>query len=996
MAKLELTKPMKRRLLFASPLFLLLLMYITGVFLRIATSIKEYGIGTFANITITDYFDPILAVWAIVGYKVGRITFLIVLVVLVVAVVLFRWRDKALNLVDYVDERGVGFAKRGTYGIARPLKETEVEAATADFELGPIEKIDGYILGRLDNDNQKVGFIKKDVIDNSTIKGRPGKRTVAVKRQRRGNYNILVVGGSGSGKSAGFVRANILQAVKAGESVIVTDPVGELYTSFYKTLTEKGVECKVFNLANPEFSDSWACLDEILDPVTKEPSEERVTDFATIIIENTGGQSKDPIHSDGQKQLLSSMIHALAYTVKMRTAEEYVLLLDEMVMSESLPMSKKWIEWARRQLNPYCVITSKEKQDIIQKAMGKCTWDDEYKEKAWKAHMESVPELSLATIYHMLASHNKDTLSLIIEGDGKDFKKLPEAHPGRIAFHFFDNQNEKLKDGMLGGLGTRLQLLQSQNIRRILRNKDINLADAGDHQVVWFVIIPDQTTSTRAISSLFFNFLFVDNAAMADEKGAKNRKRINFIMDEFANIGVIPNIDKKINIARGRNFSLCVILQDILQLDGVYGPELAPIIISGCNTVLFLGSSNKETCQFFSEMSGEATIAVNTVRNSRGVGRVEPLAKEYQESMGEGKRYVYTEQEVRTLPNEECLIWVSGYNVLRAKKFWWFTHPGSRTADGKDLPESSPKDRMLAAEKYAETERRDAFLANDRTVIIESETEPDTEDKADSGTEAAQEVQNQIPDRTPHAKPKPPKEAPRTLLARINMRIKGKSCPAAIYSDGTAVMGTGEVIALNPAQFEKLKTQIEVARAGAARKVKLETDSKPAAKTAVLQPAPTPPLRREEPVKEEPPKQAPAPVEKPKPQAVAPAAPKPAPKLEPVPVPKTVSKPEPAPEPEPMPVRQEHDTVADIPLAEYLGPPSKPKDDDILPPQSVQQLPIDGTELPPVKTAGKINLGGIEGTSTKRRSGRKGPTRKSRLGADAQKGMAALSDIMDE
>ena len=985
MSKLELTKPMKRRLLIATPFMLLLLIYITGVFLRMATSIKEYGFGSFADITITEYFDPILAVWAVIGYKVGRITFLIVLAALAVAVILFRWRDQALNLVDYVDERGVSFAKRGTYGIARPLKETEVEAATEDFEVGPVEKIDGYILGRLDNDNQKIGFVKKDVIDNKSIKGRPGKRTVAVKRQRRGNYNILVVGGSGSGKSAGFVRANILQCVKAGESVVVTDPVGELYTSFYKTFSEQGIDCKVFNLANPEYSDSWACLDEILDPVTGEPSEERVTDFATIIIDNTGGQSKDPIHSDGQRQLLSSMIHALAYTVKMRTAEEYVLLLDEMVMSDSLPMSKEWIEWARRQLNPYCVITSKEKQGIIQKALARCTWDDEYKEKAWKAHIESVPELSLATIYYMLSSHSKATLSMIIEGEEKDFKKLPEAHPGRIAFHFFDNQNDKLKDGMLGGLGTRLQLLQSQNIRRILRNKDINLADAGDHQVVWFVIIPDQTTSTRAISSLFFNFLFVDNAALADEKGAKNRKRINFIMDEFANIGVIPNIDKKINIARGRNFSLCVILQDILQLDGVYGPELAPIIISGCNTVLFLGSSNKETCQFFSEMSGEATIAVNTVRNSRGVGRVEPLAKEYQESMGEGKRYVYTEQEIRTLPNEECLIWVAGYNVLRAKKFWWFTHPGSHTADGKDLPESSPKDRMPAAEKYAETERRDAFLAHDRTVIIEGEKEPDADSDDESSSSSPQEVQSKVLGNSPDVKAKPPVEPPRTLLAKVNMIVKGKSYPAAIYSDGTAVMETGAVITLSPEQFKKLKAQIEKVKA--AGKSKREVKANPLAKAVEHQVAPS---QAERPAEAETPNQVQPADEPPKPQATSPTVSRPDLSKE------DMSSQGKVPGTESISGSQKHTAIKDIPIAEYLGPPSERKDDDILPPQSVQHLPIDGTELPPLKSPGKINLSGIEGTSTKRRSGRKGPTHKSRLDTDAQKGMAALSKIMDE
>ena len=74
----------------------------------------------------------------------------------------------------------------------------------------------------------------------------------------------------------------------------MTDPVGELYTTFYKTFTDMGIDCKVFNLAKPEFSDSWACLEEIIDPATGDPSEERIADFSTIIIANTGGQTTDP------------------------------------------------------------------------------------------------------------------------------------------------------------------------------------------------------------------------------------------------------------------------------------------------------------------------------------------------------------------------------------------------------------------------------------------------------------------------------------------------------------------------------------------------------------------------------------------------------------------------------------------------------------------------------------------------------------------------------
>lgn len=699
---MEIPEGVKKKLLWGIPFAVLIVAYFSGIAVQLLVSLLLLG-----QEAPPLSMNPVTAWYIAVMTSPGRMAFLAFIGIIGVAVLLSKWHGNKLDPVKFTDDRGVRFAKKNTYGSAQVMQKAEIIKATNDFEIGPAAKVDGYILGRIDPGDEM----------NIPITDLPAKQTIAVRRNRLGNYNILVVGGSGSGKSAGFVRANILQAIKAGESVVVTDPIGELYTSFYKYFTEiLKIPCKVFNLANPAYSDSWACLDEILDPETGDADEMRVSDFSTIIIENTGGVSKDPVHSDGQKNLLSAVIHYLAWDIKQKTSKEYGLLLEELLELEGLHASEVWVNWARRQLSPNCIASTKQKTAIIKKALKASALDKEEKQRLWQSHIDRIPELSLASIYQLLATHNKDTM-------GNLFDSMPTDNPGLIAYHFYENQNEKLKDSFIGGLGQRLQLWQSRDIRRITRNKDIVLAEAGEKQMVIFVIIPDQTTTTRAISSLFFNFMFKDNAEKADNATDKKRVRINFIMDEFANIGVIPHIDQKINIARGRNLSLCIILQDIKQLDNVYGLNSAPVIIGGCDTILFLGSNNPDTCKFFSALSGEATITVETIRETRGVARVDPLTKEYAQSAGEGKRFVYTEQEIRQKAKEgKCLIWVNGYNVMEAKKFWWFSHPMSRYM-GKELPQQKPNEHIPAVIHYQATEHRDAFF--DRDIMFEMEAEPE-------------------------------------------------------------------------------------------------------------------------------------------------------------------------------------------------------------------------------------------------------------------------------
>lgn len=594
-----------------------------------------------------------------------------------------------MNLVMFVDERGVGFAKRGTYGTARWLRESDIEKSE-DLELTSIDDAKGIILAQIDED---------------------AKRVVCLSRERRGNFNVGVIGGPGSGKSAGYVRANILQSIKIGNSVIVTDPKGELFTSLYPSLIARGIEVKAFNLKDPEYSDSWDCLGEVFDPLTEQGDVDRATEFATIIIENTGGQSLDPVYSQGAHNLLKATILLATWHHEQLVIKAYNAIYEDMRLAGYIKPTEEGHAKIKSALSPRSESTLRQKRELLEKILQRATCPQEERDAVWKRYMDTVPECSLTTIYQLLASNTKDSLSTgTAEHPG--FDVLPEGHPGKIAFHFFNNNNEKLKDSFLGGLGIRLQLLQSQAIRRITRNKDIDLARPGETQVVYFLIIPDQSKSTRTLSSMFFNFLFKDLCDAADTHGSETRRYVDIICDEFKNIGMIPDFDTKITIVRSRRIGISILFQMPSQIIAVYGEDNANTILGGCDTLLFLGSSDDNTKEMISKKSGEATIAVNTVRSSYGIGQPEKLAKDYQESSGEGKRNVLTTHEVGNLSDKECLIFLKGHNVLKANKFWWWQHPDSRDINGNPLPSMLITDYDLSAEKYKDTEDKDAFLAS--------------------------------------------------------------------------------------------------------------------------------------------------------------------------------------------------------------------------------------------------------------------------------------------
>ncbi|MPM87828.1 hypothetical protein SDC9_134928 [bioreactor metagenome] len=226
------------------------------------------------------------------------------------------------------------------------------------------------------------------------------------------------------------------------------------------------------------------------------------------------------------------------------------------------------------------------------------------------------------------------------------------------------------------GLGTRLQVLQSEAVRQITRYSDIDLAEPGKSKCVYYIILDDQNSSLEFLSSLFFAFLFIKLVRYADSTPEGRCKvPVNIVLDEMNNIGVIPDFSRRLSTIRSRSLQVLMCCQNLPQIQNRYPNNLWAELLGNADTQLMLGCTDDVSADFFSSRSGDMTVEVNstqTVRQSIALAQIIP---QYRYTEGLGRRRLLTPDEVLRLPNDELLIIIRGQKVLRAKKFDYTSHP---------------------------------------------------------------------------------------------------------------------------------------------------------------------------------------------------------------------------------------------------------------------------------------------------------------------------------
>ena len=283
-------------------------------------------------------------------------------------------------------------------------------------------------------------------------------------------------------------------------------------------------------------------------------------------------------------------------------------------------------------------------------------------------------ERNLAKVYEMITTTKFSDID-------RKISALPPSSEVRKQFEFFKSNTSDDKGlprtSLYIGLGTRLQAFNDNIIRYINMKDEIQLTLPGKKKCAYYILMSDQTNNLDFFSSLFFTIMTSQLCRYADRRISKKCKvPVNLVFDEFNNIGTIPNYSRKLAVWRSRDIRSTMVIQDIGQLQNRYPNKDAETIESQCDTAVFLGANEiNTTAKHFSDRTGVMTMDIETKQTQQNVLVPSQLQFDYRNSEGQGKRNVYTPDEIVRLHPDHELVFVRGHNVCKLRKFDYSEHP---------------------------------------------------------------------------------------------------------------------------------------------------------------------------------------------------------------------------------------------------------------------------------------------------------------------------------
>ena len=447
------------------------------------------------------------------------------------------------------------------------------------------------------------------------------------------NKNVLVVGGSGSGKTRFWLKPNLLQC---HSSYVVTDPKGTIVLECGNVMLKNGYKLKILNTINFKKSMHY-------NPFAYVHSEKDILKFVTTLMTNTKGEGSggDPFWEKSERLLLTALIAYLHYEAPVEE-QNFATLLE--------------------MLNTMQVLED----------------DEEY----------------------------QNPVDLLFE---ELAKKKPNSFAGR-QYKLYKLAAGKTAKSILISCGARLAPFDIQELRDLTMYDELQLDTLGDKKTALFLIMSDTDSTFNFLISMVYTQLFNLLCDKADDVyGGKLPIHVRCLIDECANIGQIPNLEKLVATIRSREISACLVLQARSQLKAIY-KDNADTIVGNMDSQIFLGGSEPTTLKDLSEMLGKETIDAFNTSDTRG------NSPSYGTTFQKMGHELLSRDELAVLDGGKCILQLRGVRPFLSDKYDLTQHPNYKLTSDYD-----PKN-TFDIEKYLN--RKEKIHPGDEFIVVDADSLP--------------------------------------------------------------------------------------------------------------------------------------------------------------------------------------------------------------------------------------------------------------------------------
>ena len=447
------------------------------------------------------------------------------------------------------------------------------------------------------------------------------------------NKNVLVVGGSGSGKTRFWLKPNLLQC---HSSYVVTDPKGTIVLECGNAMLKNGYKVRILNTINFKKSMHY-------NPFSYVHSEKDILKLVTTLMTNTKGEGSggDPFWEKSERLLLTALIAYLHYEAPVEE-QNFATLLE--------------------MLNTMQVLED----------------DEEY----------------------------QNPVDLLFE---ELAKKKPNSFAGR-QYKLYKLAAGKTAKSILISCGARLAPFDIQELRDLTMYDELQLDTLGDKKTALFLIMSDTDSTFNFLISMVYTQLFNLLCDKADDQyGGKLPVHVRCLIDECANIGQIPQLEKLVATIRSREISACLVLQARSQLKAIY-KDNADTIVGNMDSQIFLGGSEPTTLKDLSEMLGKETIDAFNTSDTRG------NSPSYGTTFQKMGHELLSRDELAVLDGGKCILQLRGVRPFLSDKYDLTQHPNYKLTSDYD-----PKN-TFDIEKYLN--RKEKINPNDEFVVIDADSLP--------------------------------------------------------------------------------------------------------------------------------------------------------------------------------------------------------------------------------------------------------------------------------